>query len=121
MRIARFHVCLLLLAAIFSAGCGDKKAPGGAESTNASSSGSPLTAPVDYLGAVGKAQQTAIKTIDTAQINHAIEMYRVEQGKNPPTLQDLVAEKYLSRLPDLPFGMKYSYDPATGIVKAVKE
>ena len=104
-------------------GCGDKSTTKGSSATNASAtdSGSPLTAPVDYLGAVGKAQQSAVKNIDLASVRQAIQMYKVEEGKNPANLQELVTGKYMPRLPDLPKGMKYQYDPNTGDVKAVKQ
>lgn len=124
MRTAQFVAIPFLSISLLLAGCGDHSGSGGAGATNtnsSASSSSPLTAPVDYLGAVGKAQQSAIKTIDLASINQAINMYKIEVGKNPPSLEELVTEKYLPRLPDLPSGLKYSYDPNTGVVKAIKK
>jgi hypothetical protein len=111
-------ICWLPLV-LALAGCGER-APGKAEGTNDSAS-SPLTAPVDYLGAIGKAQQTAVKTIDITSIQQAIQMFHVDQGHFPQDLDELVTEKFMPRLPELPHGMKYSYDPATGNVKAVKQ
>lgn len=123
MRTAQFAFLLSLMMGLLAAGCGNKgNGTAGATNTNSSaSSSSPLTAPVDYLGAVGKAQQSAIKTIDLASVNQAINMYKIEEGKNPPSLEALVTEKYLPRLPELPSGLKYAYDPNTGIVKAIKK
>lgn len=117
---------LVILSAIafamLTGGCGDKSKPAAeGTSTNAANEGSPLTAPVDYLGAVGKAQQTAVKVVDTASIDQAIKLFQVENGRYPKNLDELVEEKFLPRIPAAPSGMKFVYDPATGKVKAVKE
>ena len=108
---------LALIALIPAAGCGDKSGKSGSSSTNASSS--PLTAPVDYLDALGKAKQTAAKTADTASINQAIAAFSAEKGRNPKDLNELVQEKYLSRLPQPPYGMKFLYESNSGVFKVV--
>ena len=114
------HV-LALAAFILTAGCGDKSSkPAASANTNAASS-SPLTAPVDYLGALNKAQQTAGKTADTASINQAIHLFQVDKGRYPQDLDELVREKYLPRLPQPPYGMKFTYDANVGQVKVVKQ
>ena len=114
-------IFLSVAAGLLLAGCGektDKPAP----ATNAtSSSGSPLTAPVDYLGALDKAQKTATKTVDTAAINQAIQLFQVDKGRNPKDLKELVDEKFLSRIPDAPYGYKIIYDANAGVVKVVKQ
>lgn len=104
-------VCLLL-------GCGDESGSGGG--TNAPGS-SALNAPADYVGIVVDAPQRAHRVVDTASLNQAIQMFRVEEGRNPKTLNELVEQKILPRIPDPPRGMKFSYDPNTGVVKAVPE
>lgn len=108
-----------LLAAVLLGGCGDNSSGGAAGKSESGSS--PLTAPADYLGAVGKAQQTAAKTVDTATLNQAIQMFRIDHDRYPNTLQELVDEKVIPRLPDLPRGMSYSYDPKTGTVKVLSQ
>jgi hypothetical protein len=112
-------ICLIA-AGIFVCGCGDSsnKPAGGA--TNASS-GSPLTAPVDYIKAAGKAENTAIKVIDTTSLNQAIQLFNVDKGRNPKDLNELVETKYISQIPPAPFGMKLEYDAAAGKVTTVKQ
>jgi hypothetical protein len=112
----------LLGAAILcgTPGCGQKSSTKSAEPTNSASS-SPLTAPVDYLGAVGKAQRTAGKVADTATLNQAIQMFKVDHDRFPKDLDELVQEKMLPALPDAPYGMKITYDARTGQVKVVKQ
>lgn len=110
-----------IAASLLLVGCGgqsDKPA----ESTNAASSGTtPLSAPADYVGALGKAKQAAEKTVDTASLNQAVQMFNVEKGRFPKDLNELVAEKYISKLPPAPYGMKLDYDAASGKVKVVKQ
>lgn len=109
------------VVALLATGCGQGSKPGPGGATNQAAEPSPLTAPVDYLGAVGKAKQTAIKTVDVASINQAIQMFHVEHGRFPKSLDELVEEKYLPRIPDAPYGMKIEYDAQTGKVRVVKQ
>ena len=113
---------LFLTAAtsLLLAGCGEKSNPP-AQTTNAVSGGSVLTAPVDYLAAVAKAQQSAIKMVDTTSLNKAIEMFYVDKSRFPKDLNELVAEKYIPLLPKPPFGTKLDYDATAGKVKVVKQ
>ena len=120
---ARFlaFAALLLVPSLLTA-CGEKQSSKAASGTNAASSqGSPLTAPVDYLGAVGKGQQTAEKVIETTSIERAIDMFKIDQGRNPKSLDELVKEGFLPKIPAPPYGMKIDYDPASGRVKLVKQ
>ena len=118
-----FMRCLILVtSALFLAGCGDKPAAPATPATNTStSSGSPLTAPVDYLAAVGKGQQNAIKTVDIASLTQAIQLFNVDHGRNPKDLNELVQEKFIREIPAAPYGMKIVYDPNSGKVTVVKQ
>jgi len=104
---------------LLSAGC-RKESSSTAKSTNTSStsSGNPITAPVDYLGTVVRAKQSAEKTVSTLGIDQAIKMFAGQEGRYPKTLNELVPE-FLPSLPQPPAGMQYSYDPTTGVVKVV--
>ena len=103
-------------------GCSDSSNKPVPASTNApASSGNPLTAPVDYLNAATKAQQSAVKTVDTTSLNKAIEMFNVQEGRFPKDLDELVAKKYFPLIPTPPFGTKIVYDAKAGTVKVVKQ
>ena len=91
-----------------------------AESLNRTIS-SPLNAPADYVGALGKAQQTAVKTVDTASLDQAIQMFAGEHGRNPKDLSELVEQKLINRIPDAPRGMKIVYDADAGKVRVVAQ
>lgn len=110
---------LIPAAGLLFAGC-KKDEPATAARTNTPSSGNPLTAPVDYVGAAVKAKQTAGKTVLGAGIDQAIQLYYTETGKFPARLQDL-APQYLPSIPSPPTGMKYDYDPKSGAVKVVPQ
>ena len=113
--------CVSLAASLFLVGCGESCNQPGQATNGAASSSNPLNAPAAYVGALGKAKQTAVKTADTATLNQAIQMFNVEKGRNPKDLDELVTEKYLPKLPAAPYGMKLVYDAAAGKVKVVKQ
>jgi Type II secretion system (T2SS), protein G len=121
----------LAVAALLLAGCGQKQAPQAAApptSSNApatmftnTSSGNPLTAPADYLGALGRGREKAISTVDVASLNQAIQMFNVDEGRYPKDLSELVEKKVISKVPEAPYGLKLDYDPQTGKVTVVKQ
>jgi hypothetical protein len=111
----------LLAGALVLAGCGDKQDSSATATNGNSSASSPLNAPADYLGALGKGQQNAVKTIDTASLNQAIQVFNVDHGAYPKDLNELVEQKYIPHLPEAPRGMKLDYNPTSGVVKVVKE
>jgi hypothetical protein len=111
---------LLLLGGLALSGCGNQEAKPTTSSTNANNStGNPLTAPVDYLGAIAKAKKSAEKTVETVSLNQAIQQFSAAEGRYPKDLNELVTEKYLPKLPEAPYGMKIVYDAAKGEVKVV--
>jgi hypothetical protein len=109
----------VLTAGLFLSGCGDSGGSAASKPTNASS-GNPLTAPADYLGAVGQAQKSVAKTAAAAGLTEAIRMYESQKGRLPKNLNELVPE-YISKIPAPPAGMKYDYNPADGSLKVVPQ
>jgi hypothetical protein len=125
---------LLPIMGLFLAGCGEKpQVAAPSPSTNAStpgapatmftnnSSGSPITAPVDYLGSLGRGKESAIKTVDVAQLTQAIQMFNVDEGRFPTNLNELVEKQLIPKIPDAPYGLKLDYDPTTGEVRVVHQ
>jgi hypothetical protein len=102
-------------------GCGGDNSHQTAASTNSASSGNPLDAPGDYLKALGKSQQSAVKTVDTTSLDKAIQMFNVDQGRNPRDLNELVEKRYIPKIPDTPYGMKLVYDANSGSVKVAPQ
>ena len=113
--------CFSLAASLLLIGCGESSNKPGQPTNGATGGGNPLNAPADYVGALGKAQQTAVKTADTASLNQAIQMFNVENGRNPKDLNELVEKKFYPKLPAVPNGMKLDYDATAGKVKVVPQ
>jgi hypothetical protein len=110
------------LASLLLASACDQKSASTPTATNAvSKPTSPADAPAGYLGALMKAQQTAVKTIDTTSIDKAIQLFSVENGRNPKDLNELVQQKFLPKIPETPYGTKLVYDAGSGTVKVVPQ
>jgi hypothetical protein len=119
MKIAVCLFCMMGVAALL-AGCGEKS--NSASGTNStSSSGNLATAPADYLNAAVKAEHSAVKTVDTTSLNQAIQLFNVDKGRYPKDLNELVQERYIPKVPDVPFGNKLVYDEKAGRVSVVKQ
>ena len=114
---------LLLMAGFCFVSCGKKEpaAPPPTPSNAPASTGNPLTAPVDYLGAVAKGKKMAVKTLDTVGVQQAIQLFQAQEGRLPKDLNELVRPEYLPKLPTPPAGMKFSYNPSTGDLKIVPQ
>jgi hypothetical protein len=111
-----------LVSGLVLGACSQKSdTPVASATNNASAETSPLNAPAGYLGALAKGQQTAVTTIDTTSLDKAIQMFSVENGRNPKDLNELVEQKFIPKLPDPPFGTKLVYDASAGTVKVVKQ
>jgi hypothetical protein len=106
-------------AALLLPGCGERKAPPPAQRTNAAAAGSPLTAPVDYLGAVNDARKRSVATLDLASVRQAVQLFQAAEDRLPADLNELVSSGYLAKLPALPAGQRLEYDPQTGGVRVV--
>ena len=121
---------VLIAAGLFLTGCGGSHSSKQAQATNSTATptnatvnyntGNPITAPVDYLGAVAQAQKYAVKTIDVSYLDHAIQEFSAAEGRYPKDLNELMPN-YIGKIPQAPYGSKIIYDPNTGTVKIVKQ
>lgn len=119
MKLTHFSF-VIALAGFLCCGCQKSETASGTSTNAQSSSGNPVTAPVDYLGAVAKGKKQADKLTDLG-IKQAVAQFYAVEGRYPKDLNELVAKKYLSSLPPPPTGMKFQYNPATGEVKTVPQ
>lgn len=103
------------------AGCDNKPSTSTASEPAKQESGNPITAPVDYVGAVVKAENVAVKKIDVASITSAIQLFNAQEGRFPKDLNELVAQHYLGKIPATPPGTKLQYDAVKGEVSVVKQ
>ena len=106
-----------IVAAALLAGCGGKSGSSaqGTNSVNTATNGFG-----GYVKSLGEAQKAADKTIDVTSINQEIQLFNVQEGRNPKTLQELVPN-FMAKIPDAPSGYKIIYDAAKGEVNVVQQ
>jgi Tfp pilus assembly protein PilF len=119
-----------LAAGFLLAGCGSSDSSKPAQTTNSTAAstnttpnyntGNPLTAPVDYLGAVVQAKKYSEKQIDLAYLHEAIQQFNAAEGRYPKDLKELMPN-YIGKIPQAPYGSKIVYDASSGTVKVVKQ
>ena len=105
----------ILALGLFCSACGDQPEP----DLNENSSGNPATAPVDYLGALNKGRNRAIINAGLLQVNSGINQFKATSSQPPASLQELISEGLLAELPAVPNGMKWNYNPQTGVAAVV--
>ena len=111
MNIFKSTLAAVALAALL-AGCG-KSGSGSQASTATNGFGG-------YVKSMGEVQKAAGKTIDVSYLNQAVQLFNVQEGRNPKNLQELVPS-YVAKIPDAPLGSKIVYDATTGTVKVVPQ
>jgi hypothetical protein len=113
-------VLLPLAALFFVIGCSPSGGSSQTDSTNASANATNVDN-VPYLGGLARAKRNAGATADVASLNQAIGQFQIDKGRFPKDLDELVQEKYLTKLPAAPYGMKLDYDASTGHVQVVPQ
>lgn len=105
--------CLVLCLA----GCGGEAASkSDSQTADKEEEGSPLTAPVDYLGAVNQAKKSANKKLSLVGLQKAIQQFQASEGRLPRNLQEVVSSGHIARLPEVPKESRLVYDSQTGVV-----
>ena len=56
-----------------------------------------------------------------AEVNRSLELWTFQRNAPPKDLNELVTAGYLQRLPSLPAGMKFAFDPVKMRVQVVAE
>ena len=110
----------LLVAGLVLTGCGKDENSSGPSTTVApvNNTPSPPQAGNGYVGALVKAQQLAVKTVDLTSLNEEIQLFNTQEGRLPKDLNELVAKQYIGQIPAAPAGMKLVYDATQGKVTA---
>ena len=109
---------LILLIACAAVGPGCKKPE---SKPAAASSGNPVTAPLDYLAAQGRAKKFAEKAISTAELTSAIQKFQGMEDRYPRDLNELAQQHYLQAPPVPPRGMRFLYNSQNGEIRIVRE
>src|ERR1700743_1802325 len=90
-----------IVSAALITGCGNENTPKPVAATNAPAA----PAPSGYLGGLVNAQTRAVKTVDTAALNQAVQLFQVQEGRYPKDLDELVKKQLIAHVPDAPPGM----------------
>jgi hypothetical protein len=98
------RMIFLILILIFNFSCSKKK---NEELT-------PLNAPAKYGETMGRAMKKAKGMNEVLYLKDKINMFQVQEGRYPNSLNELVEKGYIDKLPEPPEGMKFVYDPKTG-------
>tara|TARA_B100000519_G_scaffold189294_1_gene187608 strand:+ start:491 stop:865 length:375 start_codon:yes stop_codon:yes gene_type:complete len=118
----RWIFALVLSAMLVACGGSSESAKKGKEKKKpekeetSSDDDNPLLAPLNYVGAVGKAKKSSEKRVNLANVQNAIRQFHAVEGRYPKSLNELVKEGYYSKMPAAPRGMRYVYNPKTGQV-----
>lgn len=115
-------IFILLIFSLVACGDGDSAAKPEVDpepQPSKDSEGNPLTAPVDYLGAVNQAQKTAGSKLSLVGIQQAIQQFKIMEDRLPRNLWEVVSSGYIARLPEAPRGSRIIYNPRTGVVSTV--
>jgi len=99
-------------AAALLAGCGEK--------SDSQTQQTQSTNPADINNPLVNAKRTADKTLDVSYLNQAVQLFNVQEGRYPKTLDELTP-KYVAQLPTPPLGYKLNYDAVKGEVTVVRE
>jgi hypothetical protein len=112
-------VLLPFVVLLLATGCG--QSGGSSQSSTNAADNATRADNVPYIGAMAKAERSAGAVSDVATLKPAIDQFQLDKSRYPKDLNELVTEKYISKVPEAPYGMKIDYDPATGAVKVVKQ
>jgi len=107
-----------IVGAILLAGCG-KDSNAQSQGTNAVAD-STSNNPANYLGTLVQSKKAADKTVDVSYLNQAVQVFNVQEGRYPKTLEELTPN-YVAKIPEAPIGFKNDYDPVKGEVKVVPQ
>ena len=122
MKAPAFPIILCSLSAALLLGCSQEPAsPPPPTGGGANSASAPAPPPPGYLGTVANAPSKALKVLDVATLNQAIQMFRVQEDRYPTNLEELTVSGLINRMPEVPRGMKLQYDAASGQVAMVSE
>lgn len=129
---SRFLVIGGVAAALLLAGCPDngfpeRRVPKGNPTTKPAQSapqkaGEAEKAPqakgaaADYARNLSNTEKKAAEVSGLETLNKAVQQYQVIEGRFPRTLDELVASRYLPKLPPAPRGKRFVYDSKAGEV-----
>ncbi len=92
---------IVFLSLCISGGCGKK---GGEIEEKAKETGSKVLQKI----------KAGVHQDQVMYLKNKLNTYKRQNGKYPDSLQKLVEEGFIDKIPEPPAGMQYDYDPTTG-------
>jgi len=113
--MGRVTAILSVLAAISLAACARERSRAVSdEEYDAAAEG-----PRDYRQMLDRARERQGETTLLTKLQDAVERFQFDLARLPTNLTELVAQRYLDRIPPPPSGMAFSFDPVHGNVSLV--
>ena len=128
-----FWILGCMTAALFLTGCPDNGFPERRQPAGSSAAKPAKPAPkksaenekpsqatgaaADYARNLSNTEKKAAEVSGLETLNKAVQQYQVIEGRYPRTLDELVASRYLPKLPPAPRGKRFIYDSVAGEVK----
>lgn len=119
----RFWIFGLVATSLLFTGCPEKRRPEG------SATGKPMPAKTTkppsaeakgplagYADTLDKSEKKAAEVTGLTTLNQAVQQFNVVEGRLPRTLDELVENRYLAKIPAAPRGKRFLYNPKEGEV-----
>ncbi len=117
----------LVAASLVLTGCPEKRRPAGspaakpapgapakqADAAKPTGAQGPLA---DYAKNLSDSEKKATEVAGLSELNKAVQQFNVIEGRYPRTLDELVASRYLPKIPVAPRGKRFIYNPKAGEV-----
>ncbi len=114
-------------AALVLTGCPEKRRPAGSAPAKPAQT-APAKAPdatkapeakgpvADYARNLSDAEKKATEVTGLDTLNKAVQQFQVLEGRYPTSLDELVASRFLPKIPAAPRGKRFIYNPRSGEV-----
>jgi len=118
----------LVATTLVLTGCPEKRRPAGSATPPKPAANTPAKAPeaekkttatgplAEYGRNLVNAEKTATQVTGLVTLEQAVRQFEVIEGRFPRSLDELIAGRYLGKLPNPPRGKRFTYDAKTGKV-----
>lgn len=106
MKATFFVSASVVAACLLSTGCGG----------SSSSGNKPRNIGDEYVRGVLTQRSHAQSIVGVAAFNQAIQLFHVQHGRYPASLQELKEKGFMHQIPAPPPGKEFAYDPSSGRV-----
>ena len=124
---SRFWILGLVAASLVLTGCPEKRRPAGSPAAKPAPGAPAKTADgakpagaqgplADFAKNLSDSEKKATEVVGLSELNKAVQQFNVIEGRYPRTLDELVASRFLPKIPVAPRGKRFIYNPKSGEV-----